>query len=128
MNTNFTSVFKLILEKANEFELPQSEMPKKVLVLSDMQFDMADGRYDVTNHKYIKRLYKESGYEMPQIVYWNLNARTGSFPVTINETDCCLISGFSPSILKSVLGGDEMTPMSIMLKTINNERYSKIKI
>jgi hypothetical protein len=87
----------LILEKANEFELPQSEMPKKVLVLSDMQFDMADGRYDVTNHKYIKRF-------------------------------CCLISGFSPSILKSVLGGDEMTPMSIMLKTINNERYSKIKI
>lgn len=128
MNTNFTRVFKLILEKANEFELPQSEMPKKVLVLSDMQFDSADSYYDITNHNKIKDLYNESGYEMPQIVYWNLNSRCSTFPVTINESNCCLISGFSPSILKSVLGGDEMTPMSIMLKTINNERYNKIKI
>ena len=82
----------------------------------------------MTAQEMITSLYSEHGYETPKIVYWNLNSRQDNCPVKFDEVGTSLVSGFSPSILKSILGGKEMTPMSIMLETINQDRYSAIKV
>ena len=38
-NTNIEEVFSLILEMAKCKEVPREELPKQVLVISDMEFD-----------------------------------------------------------------------------------------
>jgi hypothetical protein len=65
---------------------------------------------------------------MPKLVYWNLNARNGDSPVQFNETQTALVSGFNTNILKSLLSGDDLTPLSTMLKVVNDDRYSLITV
>ncbi len=139
MNTDLGAVFKLILGAAVKHKVAQKDMPTKILILSDMEFDACvttggsgknsghyssgGSRVSVSAMEFIKKEYEAAGYTVPQIVFWNLNGRAGNSPVTYNETGTALVSGFSPSIVKSVLGGEEMTPISIMLKTVMTQRY-----
>jgi hypothetical protein len=128
--TNFQAVFDLILSRAQQHKLPASSMPKRLFVLSDMQFDVADGggRF-MTNHENIRIKYERAGYPMPQIVYWNLRADTKDFPVPSNERGVMLVSGFSPSILKDLVEtGDFADPFTTMKRVIDSERYKIITL
>ena len=118
----------MVLKQAVKKNVPESEMPTTIIILSDMEFNSACRRGNTALDS-IKEKYEESGYTIPKIVFWNLQSRReGNFPVQITDNGTALISGFSPSILKSVLTGEEMSPISIMNKTINSERYECIKI
>ena len=123
MNTNLNAAIKKILDVAVNGEVPAKEMPKVLLILSDMQFDQC-AKYDDSALQMIERKYAEAGYSVPQIVFWNLNA-ADNVPVKFNEKGVALVSGFSPSIVKSVLAADleEFTPEEIMRKTIMSDRY-----
>lgn len=128
MSTNIQAVFKLILTAGVKHKVPQSEMPTKVLILSDMEFDACvtadvSNTVSVSAMEMIEKEFAAAGYKLPQIVFWNLNGRAGNSPVTYNKVGAALVSGFSPSIVKSVLGGEEMTPISIMLKAVMVEKY-----
>ena len=124
MSTNLHKAFEKILETAVNGRVPQSEMPEVLLILSDMQFNGCT-RYDDSAIQMIRRKYENAGYNVPRVVFWNLNAKD-NVPVKFNENGVALVSGFSPSIVKSVLAADleEFTPYNIMLKTIMNERYN----
>lgn len=122
-NTNLELVFSTILDKAVASGLDQDDMPKTVLIISDMEFDSCTIG---TNFDTISRLYRTNGYELPQIVFWNVNGRAGNVPVKVNDDGVALISGASPSILKSVLA-NQINPISVMNSTIEVDRYSFIK-
>lgn len=125
-STNFEKVFKTILDTANQHNLKQEDLPDDVLVLSDMQFNQAEGMYrgsNPTSFEIIEQLYKNAGYERPRLVYWNLRTSNG-VPVEFDQNGTALVSGFSPSIMKSILGAEEFTPRKIMMETIATERYS----
>jgi hypothetical protein len=94
--------------------------------MSDMEFNEATD-YGSSAMDMIKVEYEKSGYALPKVVFWNLNARISNVPVQIHDENTALISGFSPAILKSVLSGKTMTPESIMNDTLNSERYSLVK-
>lgn len=128
MSTNLEAVFSLILNQAKINNVPEGNMPTKILILSDMQFNQATRRDDFGAQSMIKAMYEEAGYTMPDIIYWNLNAKGGNFPVEFDEKGTALVSGFSPSILKSILGGKDMTPESILMETVNDERYSVVTV
>ena len=49
-------------------------------------------------------------------------------PVLADEGNPAIVSGCSPSILKSVLSGEVLDPVRLMLKTVNSERYAEITI
>lgn len=123
MNTNLHAAIEKILVVAKMNDVPAEEMPQMLLVLSDMQFD-ACVRYDDSAMQMIARKYSEAGYTMPNVVFWNLNARDNA-PAKHNEHGVALVSGFSPAIVKSVLSADlsQFTPEGIMMKTIMSERY-----
>jgi hypothetical protein len=89
-----------------------------------MQFDQCV-HHDDSAMEMIERKYKDAGYEVPQVVFWNLNAY-GNTPVKADKSGAALVSGFSPSIMTSLLAADlsEFTPEGIMMKTIMNPRYS----
>jgi len=134
MSTDLEATFKLILDQATKHKLSQDEMPNKILILSDMEFNAAtrssgwrnEASWNPTAQQVINDMYESSGYKMPQIVYWNIQSRNGGVPVAFDTAGTALISGFSPAIMTSLLGGDIESPQQIMDKTIMSERYSPI--
>ena len=126
MNTNLVKAMDKILKTAVEGSVPQDEMPEMLLIMSDMQFDSC-ARFDDSAMKMIARKFSEAGYDLPKIVFWNLNAHD-NVPVKYDASGVALISGFSPQIMVSVLGGDteKFTPEAIMMKTIMVDRYNLV--
>jgi len=125
MSTNLHSAFEAILMYAVEWKVPQRHMPKYLLIISDMQFNQC-ARHDDSAMQMIERKYAEAGYQVPMIVFWNLNARANQVPVKYDKPGVALVSGFSPSIMTSILKADELSPLAVMLKTLNSERYALI--
>jgi hypothetical protein len=130
MSTNLESVFDLILNQAIKHDVPENEMPGKILILSDMEFNSAidSSSRDLSAIELIRIKYEEAGYKTPNIIFWNLQSRGKNLPVRFDENGTALISGFSPSILKSILACKDINPISIMRETIDSERYQKISI
>lgn len=122
MSTNLHSAFEAILKYATEWKVPQRHMPRYLLIMSDMQFNQC-ARHDDSAMQMIERKYAEAGYQVPMIVFWNLNARANQVPVKYDKPGVALVSGFSPSIMTSILKADELTPEAVMLKTLNSPRY-----
>jgi hypothetical protein len=123
MSTNLHAAFDKILSTAVKNKVPNSDMPKMLLILSDMQFNQCV-RNDDSAMQMIERKYAEAGYEMPSVVFWNLNS-SDNVPVKSDKSGAALVSGFSPSIMTSLLSADpkEFTPEGMMMKTIMADRY-----
>lgn len=128
MSTDLEAVFKLILDKAVGSKLQESEMPNQILILSDMQFNQAIDDHNFSAMDMIKSEYQKHGYELPEIIFWNLQSRGRDIPVRFDEAGTALISGFSPAIMTSILNGSGITPVMIMDETLNKQRYSKISL
>jgi hypothetical protein len=122
MNTNLHAAFDEILRIAVKGGVNASDMPKTLLILSDMQFDRCVS-FDDSAHQMIKRKYKDAGYEVPNVVFWNLNSHE-NVPVKFDKRGTALVSGFSPAVMKGILSGADMTPYGIMLATVDTPRYS----
>jgi hypothetical protein len=120
-STNLHRAFELVLDVATKNKVAEADMPKYILVLSDMQFDYC-AKYDDSAIAMIERKYAAAGYAMPKIVFWNLNAYD-NVPVRADKSGVALVSGFSPAVMKSVLAAKQFTPRDIMLETINQPRY-----
>ena len=127
-DTNIEAAFKMLLNSAVKGNVPQEHMPAKILIISDMEFnDSCISGHSVSAMEKIKVLYEQAGYKRPDIIFWKVNILTmENCPVKYDEQGTALISGFSPSILTSLLGGD-MTPVNIMLKAVNAPRYDRVK-
>lgn len=160
MNTNFSAVFEdVILPMAVANKLKQEDMIKQVFVFSDMQFDQSHDSNDrwTTSYDRIKAKYKEAGYKMPRIIFWNLAATATEKPVTVDDSDTALVSGYSQGMLKAFLesgafedvekvveediegeGGEEymtevkkvnrMEPMDLVRKAVENEAYGMLEV
>lgn len=128
MNTDLSAAFNMLLESAIRAKITEEEMPNVLLIISDMQFDSCVRNDKNTAMEMIKRKYKTAGYEVPSVVFWNVNARPSQSPVKFDDRGTALVSGCSPSILKSVLDGSIVDPRAVMLKTIMSERYEAITV
>ncbi|MBQ8263477.1 MAG: DUF2828 family protein [Oscillospiraceae bacterium] len=124
-NTNLQRVFELILNTAVRNSLPQSEMPARLYIVSDMEFDYCIDNADITNFEYEKRLFSRHGYRLPEIVFWNVAARTRQMPVTMNEQGVALVSGCTPRLFSMVASGD-MSPYTVMMDVLGSGRYDCI--
>ena len=124
MSTNLHAAMDKILSVAVKGYVPASDMPAMLLILSDMQFNQC-ARYDDSAMQMIERKFADAGYVVPQIVFWNLNA-SDNVPVKADKSGTALVSGFSPSIMTSLLAADmdQFTPEGIMLKTVMSDRYA----
>ncbi len=127
-NTNIQKVFELILNAAKKNNVPQDELPKKLYIVSDMEFDYCAEDASLTNFEYAKKLFKEAGYILPEVVFWNVASRNRQQPVTKNEQGVALVSGCTPKLFSMIAEGNvsAMTPYQIMLDVLGGERYEKI--
>ena len=121
-NTNIEAVFNLILKTALNNHMDKNEMPRNVLIISDMEFDSAASHPSANLFKQIARKYEDAGYKLPRLVFWNVNSRTGTIPVKENENGVALVSGFSVNIVKMVMSG-KTDPYECLIEQLNSERY-----
>ncbi len=119
-STRIDRALGLILKTAKFFNLSKDQMPTMLLIVSDMQFHQGI-RGDGTEVEKALARWKRAGYDIPKIVYWNTAGYVGS-PSTKFAKNVGLISGFSPSILKAVLSGEDFSPIAIMLRAL--EKYN----
>ena len=123
--TNLQAVFDMILDRAVHYSVVQEDMPKILLIVSDMEFDTACRNNSLTNFETIKSKYEASGYTMPTVVFWNVNSRNTQSPITINERGAVLIGGCSPVVLKYALGSCT-SPLQMVYNVTESDRYKNI--
>ena len=126
-NTNIEAVFELILTTAVKNNVKQSEIPN-ILILSDMQFDYAvysnNSRIEKRLFDQFAERYKEFGYNLPRICFWNICGRT--VPLINNKLGVTLVSGFSPVNIKMVLSS-KLDPFEALIEQLNVERYKPVE-
>ena len=141
-NTNIEKVFDLILTTAVNNHMAQEDLPKNILIISDMEFDQGTSCGECTvdrwGYRYnqnkpnqrlfdvIAKKYAAAGYSMPKLCFWNTNSRTNTIPVKENELGVALVSGFSVNVCKMVMSG-KTDPYECLLETLNSERYAPVE-
>jgi hypothetical protein len=126
-NTDIEAVFMLILQTAINSNMKQSDLPDRILIVSDMEFDSATSR---TRCMFgMKSLFNELadrfakyGYKLPKLVFWNVNSRTKTIPMTENEMGVVLVSGFSPNIMSMVMS-NQTDPWLALKEKLDSDRY-----
>jgi hypothetical protein len=128
-STNLQKTFEMILEKGKAAGLTNKDMPKRIVLVSDMQFNRIEEYSDIpkTNFEIIEKMYENSNYTKPDIVFWNVNGSSEDFPVTMEDNGTCLISGASPSIIKAIIKTKELSSVSILRETLDDKRYQVVK-
>ena len=124
-NTNLQAVFELILRAAVKHSVPQEEMPQKLYIISDMEFDSCAKGAQVTNFACAQKLFEDHGYRLPDVVFWNVDGRNSQHPVTKNEAGVSLVSGCTPRLFSMVTGGID-SPYAVMMEILGSERYAGI--
>ena len=124
-NTNIEKTFDLILNTAVKNRLKQSDMPSRLIIISDMEFDVCADNSSMTNFDNAKAKFAKKGYKLPQVVFWNVNSFNRQQPVRMNDRGAILVSGMSPQIF-SMLKDDKLDPYSFMMSVISSERYERV--
>ncbi len=124
-NTNLEAVFDLVLKAAVDNNVPQKELPARLIIISDMEFDYCIDDASTDNFNNAKKKYERCGYKLPQVVFWNVASRNRQQPVTQNEQGVMLVSGAAPRLFSMVAGGN-VSPFAFMNEVLSSERYAKI--
>lgn len=129
MNTDLEAALLKILDVAIENHCSQEEMPKSLIIISDMEIDRCTGQKHGENfYDYVSRAYEEHGYKIPNVVFWNVNSRHDVFLADKNRKGVQLVSGQSASTFKNLIGCVDKTPVEMMYSVLNSERYQAIQI
>lgn len=128
--TNFYLTMKMIAGLGQKHGLTQDQMPKRLFIFSDMQFNSADRNSWSGTYAKVTELFDRYGYVVPQIIFWNLRGNTVSYVEDAKTEGVAMLSGFSTTVLKSLLDGDSMetfTPLNIFKKIITDTRYDLVR-
>ncbi|KAF0693818.1 Aste57867_15257 [Aphanomyces stellatus] len=128
-STDFVAALRLVLATATAKKVASDQMPEKLIVVSDMQFDEAtSGNTPATNLQVLHAEYAAAGYNVPHLIFWNVNGQVTDAPALSTDANVSLLSGFSPSVLKAALTGQTVTPFQTMLNAILDARYDLIQL
>ncbi|KAG0374489.1 hypothetical protein BGX24_010329 [Mortierella sp. AD032] len=137
-NTDLQKAFYLVLERAVANKLPKEEMVKTMFIFSDMEFDQAvqgtSGPNEMfTNYSVVKRNFESAGYDLPQIVFWNLaGSSKGNKPAKADQRGVAMVSGFSGMLMKLFLDGSDLgtgiDPVTIMRKAIDDQSFARLSV
>ena len=133
-NTNIEATFDLLLNMARRPDVKKEDIPKNVIIISDMEFDSARGCYSYgmhTNHtspatlmESIAAKWRAYGFEMPNLIFWNVQARQDNIPMTVKD-GITFVSGFSPVLFEQIMKGK--TAIDLMLDVLDGEMYARVK-
>lgn len=117
-NTDVDKVFELLLKSMKDSNSTQEDLPSHIIIISDMEFDEGVYSKGGTNFNGWKKAFKDEGFELPKIIFWNVAGRTNGFPVAKNDNDCIMVSGFSTNILENIFNLEEFNSLEQMLAVL----------
>ena len=126
-STNLESAFRSVLDFAVKHDLKQEDLPEVLLILSDMNFNVAVSDRNHNALAMIKEIYAEKGYVAPKLVFWNLR-HNGTFVAKSDENGVMMLSGFSPSLIQDLVvmaNEGEISPVALMMKSLS--RYDDVE-
>lgn len=126
-NTNLEAAFDAILSTAVRTHCPQSDLPKALVIISDLEIDYWGGG-SLTFTEEMRKRFAEAGYEMPKLVYWNVDSRKDTFLASKNDPNTILVSGQSASTFKNLIKGIDLSAFEIMVQTLNDPRYDCVVV
>jgi len=139
--TNIEAAFDLILDTAKRNKLAQEDLPKTFVIITDMEFNqcvinnqhnvkfLGSRDIDINSMSFydgMKEKYNRYGYELPEIVFWNCNARNNTFHTSANTHNVRMVSGQATSVFKSLIDGKTHTPYEFMLEVVYQDRYDSV--
>ncbi|MBT8720178.1 DUF2828 family protein [Brachyspira hyodysenteriae] len=104
-STNIDSVFKALLDTAIKNHVPHEELPKYIIIISDMEFNQCEFQ-NKTNFEYWKEIFNKNNYKLPRIIFWNVNSLSRIMPALKNY-DVLFISGRSQNAIKNIINIDK---------------------
>ena len=134
-STNIEGVFDLLLDTALENDMSCDEMPETILIISDMEFNMATcnswgcRKFREPSRALFDEIsmrWEQNGYRLPRLVFWNVCSRTNVFPMQNNDCGVALLSGFSPNIVDMVVSS-RLDPYEVLVERLLSERYKDVK-
>lgn len=129
MNTDLEAALLKILDVAIENRCSQEEMPKSLIIISDMEIDCCTSQKHRENfYDYVSRVYEQHRYKIPNVVFWNVNSRHDVFLADKNRKGVQLVSGQSANTFKNLIGCVDKTPVEMMYSILNSDRYQAIQI
>jgi hypothetical protein len=126
-NTNLVAAFDKVLEIAEDNHVPQDEMPKAIIVISDMEIDSC-GNENWSFYDKMKHRFEKNGYTIPNIIFWNVNSRHDVFHADSTREGVQLASGQSVTVFKQILTNLGYNPVEAMENVINSRRYDCITV
>ena len=131
-STNLEAAFMELLRICKDNKVSAEEMPDAIVVVSDMQINECSRDVNrenkLTFYADMKERYKDAGYTIPHLVFWNVNAVNPTFHTAKSDAGVSLVSGYSPAVFKAVMDNIGTTPLELMMSIVNSERYSSIVI
>ena len=124
-STNLEAVFDLILDTAVKNHAKQKELPQVLYIFSDMEFNCAMRNADKTVYENARERFEAAGYEMPAVVFHNVNSWQMQTPVRAHTRGTALSSGAGTHTMRYKFDGN-ITPMEHMLRVLNGARYAMI--
>ena len=138
-NTNIKAVFDMLLDMAVSNKVAPEELPKQVLIISDMEFDAASRpgfrdsdawdyeTFDEKLFETIEKQYEAAGYKLPRLIFWNVCGRTNTIPKVNNDEGICLLSGFSQNAIKIAADKETKDPYESLIKVLDGPRYKAVE-
>lgn len=126
-DTNLEAAFDAILSTAVRTNCPQADLPKALVIISDMEINAWHGG-SLTFTEEMRKRFAEHGYEMPKLVYWNVDSRKDTFLAYKNDPNAILVSGQSASTFKNLIKGIDLSAFEIMVQTLNDPRYDCVVV
>lgn len=126
-NTNLKAAFEKVLDIAEKNNVSQEEMPKAIVVISDMEIDQS-GDKDWSFYDKMEKKFQKAGYVIPNVIFWNVYSRHDLFHADATRKGVQLASGQSVTVFKQVLQNLGYNPIEAMENTINSERYDCITV
>lgn len=105
-STNIHKAITLLLDIAKSNNVDPKSMPKILAIFSDMQFDQGDASWNQTSYDEIINKFKDEGYEVPHIIFWNLRGDTYGYQVKADKPNTTMLSGYSTRMLDLFLSGN----------------------
>ena len=137
-STNVEAAFDLMLQTAITNKCTQDEIPQNLIIISDMEFDACATSGPISSERWswsarnlpnetlfesMKKKWAACGYQMPKLVFWNVQARQDNIPMR-DDGNVNYVSGFSPVLFEQVMKG--LTAYDLMIDKLDSDRYKVI--
>ena len=126
--TNIKAVFDLVLKTAVDNNLSQEDLPKSLIIVTDMEFNDCNSDRKMTFYDAMKERYRRCNYELPHIIFWNVNARNNTFHATAQTPHVTFVSGSASNVFKDLVKGNIKFPLDYMNEVINKPRYNCVLV